>query len=150
MPSNFHASPLVALIATGLLTACSDTPTSVPAPNEAVPAELIRAQAYNVEQFAEVIAGIEDVHTRVVTSISAEATVSKTRAILAALEAELETNDPQRVRSGLEKAHKALAKLAGGEDAAEHLADLESVKLLVERAYLLLPGSESTGLADER
>jgi hypothetical protein len=135
MPWHLRDSRNVAVIAASLVAACGDNPTDArpPEPNEVV------QPAYSTEQFAHVLAGLEDASQRVVAGIAEEATARAVQGTLTRLLEELGTNNPIRIRLAIDHALETLDRLATSDKALEDAAELDAVKLVLSNAAELLP-----------
>src|SRR5688572_13446611 len=136
---QFRDSPKVAVIAAGLAAACGDVPTEARAPEPGAAPDAEVQPAYSTEQFGNVLAGLEDASQRVVAGITHEATASAVQAAMAALSEELVSNNPIRIRRAIDSALEIVDRLSASAGALEHAAELESVKLVLTNAALLLP-----------
>jgi hypothetical protein len=138
MPLHFRDSPLVAMVAAGLVAGCADDPTEARTP-EPVAAPTPVIPAYSIEQYESVVAAVADAKQRVVAGIADEPSARALHDAVARVAEELTSNNPIRIRLAIDHAIATLERVETAASALEFAAELDAVKLVLTNAAELLP-----------
>jgi hypothetical protein len=138
MALHFRDTPLIAMVAAGLVAGCADDPTEARAP-EPVAVPIPASPAYSTDQYESVLAAVTDVSQRVVAGIADETSARAVQAAMALVAEDLATNNPIRIRLAIDHAMATLEQVEITASALEFAAELDAVKLVLSNAAQLLP-----------